>query len=184
MSCGRHWYFFCTWHLHLSFAARFFNMPYFGSHWAVTRLRNFIKSGTYIAKHFVLMLIFFKSLDKVRVSDLFVCVWKNTITFEQECICCMAFLKSIAWVRAFKFVLRAYKGTQDIVPKSRRVQIFVFLCVFWLTRVLTRGCLVSGRSFECFFFINLVYRSVGSQSWTKLKCIMADHVTYAFFAFL
>ena len=29
MSCGRHWYFFCMWHLHHSFAARFSKMPYF-----------------------------------------------------------------------------------------------------------------------------------------------------------
>ena len=29
MSFGRHSYFICLWHLHLSFAARFSNMPYF-----------------------------------------------------------------------------------------------------------------------------------------------------------
>ena len=127
MSCGRHWYFFCTWHLHLSFAARFSNMPYFGSHWAVTRLRNFIKSGTYIAKHFVFMLIIFQvGRQSTSIRFFCVCLKKISLLLNRSVFVAWHFFKSIAWVRAFKFVLRAYKGTQDIVPKSRRIQIFVF----------------------------------------------------------
>ena len=67
MSCGRHWYFFCMWHLHLSFAARFRTCPTLGSLWAVTRLRNLIKSAIYIATHFVFMLVIFQ-VDRQRVS--------------------------------------------------------------------------------------------------------------------
>ena len=41
--------------------------PTFGSHWAVTRLRNLIKSGINISKHFVFMLIIFQ-VDTQSVS--------------------------------------------------------------------------------------------------------------------
>ena len=59
--------------------------PTFGSHWAVTRLRNFIKSGIYIAKHFVFMLIIFQ-VDRQSLSiRFFVFEKKNPITFEQKC---------------------------------------------------------------------------------------------------
>ena len=50
--------------------------PIFGSHWTVTRLRNFIKSGIYVANHFAFMFII-SQVDRQSVSIRF-------FVFEKE----------------------------------------------------------------------------------------------------
>ena len=58
----------------------------FGSHWAVTQLWNSIKSGIYIAKHFVFMLIIFQ-VDRHSVSIRFFCVWKKIPLLLNRTVC-------------------------------------------------------------------------------------------------
>ena len=79
MSCGRHWYFFCTWHLHLIFVARFSNMPYFRQSLSRNAITKFYQIW-YIAKYCVFMLIIFQ-VDKQSVSIRFCCVWKKSHYF-------------------------------------------------------------------------------------------------------
>ena len=155
MSCGRHWYFFCTWHLHLSFAARFSNMPYFGSHWAVTRLRNFIKSGTYIAKHFVFMLIIFQVGRQSTSIRFFVCAWIKYHYFWTGVYLLHGIFEVNCVSQSLQVCVKSIwrdTGYRSQVSSNSNIWIFYFYAFFWLTRVLTRGCLVSGRWFECFFF--------------------------------
>ena len=85
MSCGRHWYFFCMWHLHLIFAARFSNMPYFRQSLSCNAIMKFYQIW-YIAKHFVFMLIIFQ-VDRHSVSIRFFCVWKKIPLLLNRTVC-------------------------------------------------------------------------------------------------
>ena len=84
MSCGRHWISVAC-DTCISVLQRIFRTsPIFDSHRAATRLRNFIKSGIFMAKYIEFLLIIFQ-VDRQSADIRFFLFEKIPITFEQEC---------------------------------------------------------------------------------------------------